>query len=138
MNWGYRIVVGMVIFMLFIAYLSYRMINTKVDLVADNYYESGQAYQDRIQKLNNTEKIINQIKFEFDKKTSTLSYDVTKLDSGTLSIYRPSDKKLDFNIPLSSASAQLDLSMIESGSWRVQANWYSQGLGYQYNMLIQK
>lgn len=57
MNWGYKLMIGFIAFVLFIGYLAYKSINTKYELVSKDYYKDELRYQEKIDGKANAAKI---------------------------------------------------------------------------------
>jgi nitrogen fixation protein FixH len=112
----------MVIFMLFISTLVYKMINSKVDLVAENYYESGVAYQEKIEKQRNADAIEKQISIYYLDSIQVLNIEIPQINEGKALIYRPSDKKFDFTVELKSKNA-IEFTTRQRGLWKVKLQW---------------
>lgn len=138
LNWGTSIVIA---FLAFIAFIMYFVItittNTEYDhdLVTEEYYKKELAFQDKLEKEQNT---INSGYTIQHKKTAEglqlifpdrLTYSKIK---GTVFLYRPSDKKLDFEIPFSLSGHHLlipDKHLLD-GRWNIAIEWTYQGNDY--------
>ncbi len=130
-NWGTAIVLVFIGFISFILYFVVRM-NTEQkfthDLVTEEYYKEELAFQKEINAEKNAKTLEGAIQIKktdsgllilFPKHTN--SEDI----SGTLSFYRPSNKKLDFEVPISLSNAQMlipDKNLIE-GRWNITIDW---------------
>ncbi|OWY20050.1 hypothetical protein B6N25_12640 [Sphingobacteriales bacterium TSM_CSS] len=128
-SWGWRIVFaysGFVAFMLFMVFLCMRQ---EVDLVADNYYEQELLYEQQIQKLKNARSLEQDVQFQFQtgSKQITVQYPKTAEPAkGTISFFRPSDKSLDFSMPVqpdTNGIQIIDASQIKNGLWRIKMEW---------------
>ena len=49
MNWGQKIILAYLTFIILLVVMAYQSFNTKVDLVAKDYYRQELAYQERIE-----------------------------------------------------------------------------------------
>ena len=65
-NWGTGIVIAMLLFMTFILQFVYRSFDSKNshDLVSKDYYKDELYYQQEIDKMNNANKLEQNITFE--------------------------------------------------------------------------
>jgi hypothetical protein len=122
MNWGHKLTIGMVSFMLFIAFMVFKMTQSKVDLVADNYYESGVSYQQKIQMTKNTLENPNNLMFNWSDSAQILSINISEIKEGSILLYRPSDRKKDFKTILLSQNL-IDFKTKDKGLWRVILQW---------------
>ncbi len=130
-NWGTAIVLVFIGFISFIMYFVVKMnTNEKYshDLVTEEYYKEELAFQKEIDAEENAKALKNNIEV---KKTEDGLLIVFPEDinytsiSGTISLYRPSNKKLDFEIPIALSSPELiikDENMIE-GRWNITIDW---------------
>lgn len=143
-NWGTGIVIA---FVLFIGFILFFVIKTSTDtnydydMVADDYYNDELQYQEQIDKLENTKtdkaglvftKIPEGIKIEFP---SNLNYnDIT----GTVSLYRPSNQVLDFEMPLSISKNSLLIpkKVLIGGRWDIHVEWNYKSKKYLSNYSI--
>jgi hypothetical protein len=75
-------------------YLVYLSVNTKIDLVADDYYAQEIAYEQVINKIENEKKLDKTV--IVSKTESSVSVNFPELNStGTINFFRPGDKDLD-------------------------------------------
>ncbi|MCP1996595.1 FixH family protein [Flavobacterium sp. HSC-61S13] len=138
-NWGTGIVIAIVLFMAFILqYVIKVQTNSAYDneLVTENYYQEeikvDGVYDREVNsnKVNQAVQLIQvadglQIVFsdEFDYK------DIT----GTIFLYRPSNQKLDFEIPISLSSSNLLIPNkdLVDGRWNITVDWEHKNKGYR-------
>ena len=137
-NWGTGIVLAFVAFITFILYFVIRM-NTdsraNINLVTEDYYQAELGFQNKIDaehRANNlAEKVIFQktgeglnIVFPAGKETQSLK--------GTVSFYRPSNKKIDFEMPLTLTDSQMIVpdKRLLAGRWDVTVFWTVNGEDY--------
>lgn len=105
-NWGTGLVIGMVLFMSFILYFVIQiMTNDKHDfeLVTEDYYSREMVYQDELDAESNSSALKKNIVGKRTEKGWLLSFpedmEASKI-TGTVSMYRPSNKKLDFDMAI--------------------------------------
>lgn len=139
-NWGTGLVIGMVCFIGFISFLVYLMTTDKNldhDLVMEHYYQKEMELQDDIYAQQNTANMSVPIT---GKKTEAgyllefpESYDPKKL-SGTVDLYRPSNKFLDFQIPIEmeTSSVLIPKDRLPEGRWNITINWTYEGKNYRF------
>lgn len=130
-NWGTSVVIAFASFMLFILYFVVKVqSNSKYDneLVVEEYYKHDANYQQELAKLQNGAdlkqkptftKTADGIEITFPK-----AFDINKI-SGNVSFYRSSNKKLDFEVPISISSATLLIpkKRLVGGLWDITINW---------------
>lgn len=131
LNWGTGIVIA---FVLFIGFILYFVIKTSTnskydyDLVAKEYYKDELEYQQKIDKFENTKKNNYQIKVEVVDEGIQLTFpdSITHKDiKGMVSLYRPSNQKLDREIPISLSNSSLLIPKIVlvDGRWDIHVEW---------------
>ncbi|WP_242920181.1 FixH family protein [Pontibacter liquoris] len=137
--WPYAIVAALLLFMGYIASFVYRAMRQDVDLVSTNYYEQELAYQDHMDTVGRTNAAGNvAIDYHAAGQTITLQLPESfagKNISGKINFFRPSDDKLDFELPLqldADRSQLLNTEKLQKGLWKVRLN-YSAGSENYYS-----
>jgi len=139
-NWGTGIVIGFVLFIGFIMFMVVSMMtdkNYEHDLVTKEYYKAELVYQEEIDAETNAQNLPENVSVRNSKQGITISFPKS-LDysaiKGNVSFYRPSNKKLDFNVPIVLSSSKLlipDNDLLE-GRWDIKVNWTYEGVHYLY------
>lgn len=130
-NWGTGIVLAFIAFISFILYFIIQMsVNKKFDhdLVTEDYYKKELEYQADIDKEKNSQLLKEKITW---KKTDTgllISFPKDleeKHISGKVFLYRPSNKQLDFETPVSISNHNLLIpdSRLLDGRWNIKIDW---------------
>ena len=143
-NWGTGIILAFIGFISFIMYFVITMNFDKKynhDLVTDDYYKVELAYQTDIDKQNNAKTLKKNITYtktddglriEFPQ-----NFDVKKI-TGKVFLYRPSNKHLDFETPISISESYLlvpDKRLLD-GRWNLTVDWQYNGTPYLYKASI--
>lgn len=134
-SWGTGIAATYTIFVLITLGLTYTMMTKNVDLVAANYYEKEIIYQQQINKINNTSKLREGMKFEFNGSTVNFCFPKIGDISGEITFYRPSDSKKDFKMPIRPDKDNkqiVDATKLIKGYWKIKIEWKANGIDY-YN-----
>ncbi|MDF4222695.1 MULTISPECIES: FixH family protein [Maribacter] len=130
-NWGTGIVIAIIAFISFIMFFVVKMTTShdaNHDLVTEEYYKAELGYQKEIDAERNAINASSQI--EIKKSPEGLlvifpdGYDDTNV-KGIVSLYRPSNKNLDFNLPISLSNSHLlipDNQLLE-GRWDIKVSW---------------
>ncbi len=139
-NWGTGLALGMVTFISFILYFVITMSTDKKyshDLVTEEYYAKEMTYQDEIDAETNTNNLVEKIKSKKVKEGWEIIFpnemSFSKIN-GKVFLYRPSNQKLDFEIPLELSSANLlipDKNLI-GGRWNIILEWTYEGKLFMY------
>ena len=125
MNWGKSIILSFVVFASFIGTMVYKMATTKVDLVNKDYYQKELNYQEQINKRHNSSNFNTQKIMTYSSENQTLRIGFpTHVSKGSITFFRPSDKRLDFTVPVPKSSIfDYSTEKLEKGKWKVQATW---------------
>jgi hypothetical protein len=137
-NWGKGIVIAIALFMCFILYFVVKVqSDTQYDneMVTEQYYKKEKLVQGNIESIQNanslTEKVaitktVNGVVVNFPKE-----FDYSKI-KGKVSLYRPSNQKLDFEIPISLSGFDLLIpkNNLVGGLWGISVAWEYEGKTY--------
>lgn len=139
-NWGTAIVIAFAGFIGFIMYFIVSMsTNSKYehDLVVEDYYQQELKFQNEINKEKNTKKLSKNITW---KKTEhgiivTFPSELNEKNiNGKVFLYRPSNKALDFEIPISLSNHSLLIpdNNLLGGRWNITIDWSYNNEAYLY------
>ncbi len=132
LNWGFGIVLAFIGFISFIMYFVITMSinnNYKHDLVASDYYKRELNFQKNIDATKNAKKLKENIKIERVKGGLKIIFPAqfeAKAIKGKVFLYRPSNKQLDFEMPIvisdSSYLLMPDKRLLD-GRWNIIVAW---------------
>jgi nitrogen fixation protein FixH len=134
-NWGTGIVLAFVAFIAFILYfviLASTDNSANHDLVTEEYYKEELAYQKEIDALTNAKDYASQFSFVKNKNGLAVTFPPKmnhKEIEGKVSLYRPSNKHLDFDFPISLSNKHLlipDKRLLD-GRWDIKIYFNYQG-----------
>lgn len=137
-NWGTAIVIAFVAFISFILFFVIRMNmdnRANHDLVTEDYYKAELEYQKEIDAEKNAIENSLQIAIKQSPEGLLLEFPEElnhKIIRGTISLYRPSDKHLDFDLPISQSDAHLLIpdERLLDGRWDIKVAWKYQNEDY--------
>ena len=143
-NWGTSIVIAFALFMSFILYFIIKVqADSKYDneLVVEEYYKHDAKFSAEMERIQNAEDLADKpvitnytegIKIVFPNSFNAQSI------KGKVSLYRPSNKKLDFEVPilLSDATLFIPNSDLVGGRWDINMEWQYQGKAYLTKKII--
>lgn len=144
MNWGVGVVMAFVGFIAFILFFVVRMsIDHRADhdLVTQEYYKAELGYQNEIDAETNAQKLKNRLKIEITSNGLLVTFPEgtePMNSSGLVSLYRPSNKHLDFDLPLSLSNSHLlipDKRLLD-GRWDIRITWEHQGKNFLHKESI--
>ena len=139
-NWGTGIVIVIAAFISFIMYFVITMsTNNKYsyDLVTDNYYQQELQYQKQIEAEKNAKNLIENVKLKHSEFGLTVNFPKDldyKMINGKVFLYRPSNKQLDFEIPISISKPYLLVpeKRLLDGRWNIIVSWTYEKKDYFY------
>ena len=137
-SWGTAIVIAIGLFMTFILYFVIKVqSNSKYDneLVVEEYYKHDAHFDDEMVKIQNAQDLTQKPIITNTSEGISIVFPETFIPQkikGKVSLYRPSNKKLDFEIPisLSSPSLLIPKSNLVGGRWDINMEWEYDGKSY--------
>ncbi|WP_029034092.1 FixH family protein [Salinimicrobium terrae] len=130
-SWGTSIVLAIISFIAFIMFFVVTMLTDEAyshDLVVEEYYKNELTFQEQLDKTRNATKLSENINLKKTSEGLAVTFP-EELDAkeitGKVFLYRPSNKRLDSEIPLSLSSHQLlvpDKSLL-GGRWHIIIDW---------------
>ncbi|RMG41629.1 MAG: hypothetical protein D6732_02180 [Methanobacteriota archaeon] len=133
--WPIGIALSLLLFVGFLISALFISRTVPTNLVSENYYQEGIAYQDQIDKVERSREMAKRLGWDFDNQTLTLTITFPHNSpvgpiEGTIKFYRPSDASLDISIPIAVDQVgrqRINLSSLTSGFWRVYIDWKQYG-----------
>lgn len=137
-NWGTGIVIAFALFMSFILYFVFEVqSNAKYDndLVVEEYYKHDSHFQEEMARVQNAHDLQHKPSISFGDAGVKVAFPATfESDkvSGNILLYRPSNKKFDFNtrIALTNSSLIIPKDKLVKGRWDVNMEWQYKGTKY--------
>ncbi|GAB3269635.1 FixH family protein [Larkinella harenae] len=126
MNWGKSIVLVFVVFAGFIGSLVFLMTRQRVDLVRDDYYQTEMAYQLQIERAARTARLGSSFDLTYDADHQQIAFAFPdSVQSGKVSLYRPSDRRQDTFVSLNPKQERQTISTakLAKGYWKIQFSW---------------
>lgn len=139
-SWGTAIVMAIASFISFIMFFVVTMSTDEAyshDLVVEEYYKTELTFQEQLDKTRNATLLSENIKLEKTSEGITISFpeelEFSKI-KGNVFLYRPSNKRLDFEIPLSLSSNQLLVpdGDLPGGRWNIIIDWAYENEAYYF------
>jgi hypothetical protein len=140
MNWGKSIILAFVLFAVFIGVLVFVCVRQDINLVSKDYYQEELAYQQQIDRLNNTRGL--EAKPVMNVRGNVLEIQFNQfgnMEQGELKLFRPSDVRFDklFTLQSSAETLQrLDVSALPRGMYRAKMKWSMKGKEYFFEDVI--
>ena len=143
-NWGTGIVLAFIGFMCFIMYFVVKVNTDKKydhDLVTEDYYKEELDFQNDINKETNAKNLSENISLTKTENGLLIAFPETftiNNISGKVFLYRPSNKQLDFETPISLSDHNLlipDKRLLD-GRWNIKVDWQYNGKSYLFKKEI--
>ena len=137
-NWGTGIVIAFGLFMTFILYFVVEVqSNSKYDndLVVEEYYKHDAQFGKEMERIQNAQDLPEKPKVELTSQGVQITFPEafvpTKI-KGKVSLYRPSNKKMDFEVPISISEPTLLVpkKSLVGGRWDINMEWQYEGKSY--------
>jgi len=139
-NWGTGIVIGMVAFISFIMFMVITMMTDKRydhEMVTESYYEKDLMYQNEIDAETNANNLSAKIYTIKTPEGWVLNFPEEMENAevnGSVQLYRPSNEKLDFQMPLKLNGTQMTIpsNQLVEGQWNITVKWEMNQTKYLY------
>lgn len=137
-NWGTGIVIAFALFMSFILYFVFEVqSNSKYDndLVVEEYYKHDSHFQDEMARIQNAHDLQQKPSIVYNEEGVKVAFPANfegdKI-KGNILLYRPSNKKFDFNtqIALTNSALLIPKDKLVKGRWDVNMEWQYNGRKY--------
>jgi hypothetical protein len=137
-NWGTGVVIAFAVFMTFILYFVFSVqSNSKYDneLVIEEYYKHDAKFGDEMVRIQNAHDLVQKPVMKNDSDGITIVFPavfVAKNIKGKIVFYRPSNKKFDFDVPISLSGSSLNVpkKRLLGGRWEINMEWQYEGKQY--------
>ena len=143
-NWGTGLAIWLVLFIGFILYFVIRISTEKkydYDLVTEEYYKKELVFQKEMDDEENSNSLKSNIVGEKTAEGWLLTFpgniDFSRIE-GTVFLYRPSNKQMDFQLPLNLSNSDLLIpdKLLVPGRWNTIVRWSYEGEDYLYKKEI--
>ncbi|MDF2449959.1 MAG: FixH family protein [Bacteroidota bacterium] len=141
MNFGNKIVILYVSFVSLIVTLVTLCYKQDVELVTKDYYAQELQFQKKIDAMENAKNTNETITHQVNKNGIVLTIDSSLLTSdfkGTVTLFRPSDSKMDVSYPLAFTELEqvIETGNLVRGVYKLQLSWVSSSKSYYKEEVI--
>jgi len=112
-------------------------VRQREDLVSADYYEREVRYQSQLDSMNRSHAVATKTVVTFEPTGPTIIITLPEAQTpgvtGSIHLYRPSDARLDRELPLTLAAdgtQRLDAKNMAEGLWKVRVKWNANGQDY--------
>ena len=137
-NWGTGIVIAFALFMTFILYFVFTVQSDSKydnDLVVEEYYKHDAHFGDEMVRVQNAHDLAQKPTITVTAEGILVSFPevfAPEKIKGNMSLFRPSNKKLDFEVPISLSGATLLIpkKSLVDGRWDINMEWQYEGKSF--------
>ena len=129
LNWGTRIAVLYIGFVLLIVLMMTLSMRQKVELVSNDYYDKELVFQNKIDEMNNANALLEKITHSITDNSFLIQYPSQfkghKVE-GTVLFFRPSDASKDFTKVIQmgeNMQQNIELNSFSKGMYKMQISW---------------
>ncbi|MBK8660696.1 MAG: FixH family protein [Ignavibacteriales bacterium] len=137
-NWGHGIAIFLVIFILLNVAVVLYTFSQDVELVTDNYYEKELKYEDQLIRERRGMDLPDSLQFDLDGLNLVINYPPSLLKksiAGNIHLYRPDQKKFDYNIKIeynSDGQQVINMTGKAPGKWKISITLNDGSLDYLF------
>ncbi len=136
-NWGAKIALLYIAFVLFILTLVIASTTKDFQLVTKDYYQQELVYNDRINEMKQAAKLTHPLEINYQANNEELSIKFPEMASpeqGNIWLYRPSNAKHDQVYPIDLNSTDrtqvIQTQQLAQGLWRIKVQWQANQQSY--------
>ena len=142
--WPYGLIITFAVFISWLAVFVAIAVSGRMDLERADYYEQTIRYQDQIDRAARGAGVRNELAVAYEPATGSVQLQIPaeharRKAAGTVTFYRPSDARLDRDIPLAPDVAgrqSLDVAGWPAGRWKLRVTWQVDGQDYYFDDTI--
>lgn len=144
-NWGTGIFIFLVVFLAACGVFIYFAMNQQVNLVHKDYYEKGVDYSAQMEVNARSKQFAHSFETKSTDNFFIVEVDealVTKMDSGRINMFRPSDKTKDISTSFKTGDKALsqafkfDKSALITGRYILKFTWFMEGVKYEVDQPV--
>lgn len=140
MSIGKWITFAFILFAGFIATLVVVCMRQDISLVSKDYYKEELAYQQQIERLNNTANLSAKPVVSITNQSLHISLDnAPGIEQGEIKLFCPSNASMDRTFTLTKDKGidqNFDLTGLQAGMYRVKFSWSMQGKDFYHEEII--
>jgi hypothetical protein len=141
MNWGKSIVLAFVLFAAFIGVLVTVCMRQDISLVSKNYYQEELDFQAQIDRIKNTEALIDRPEIQVgDERSLKITFaGFSQLEKGRINLYYPGDATQDktFSLHQTSTPDQVfSIANLKKGKYIARMTWTMHDKEFYYETTL--
>ncbi len=141
MNWGTKILIVYITFVLGILFMVYKSSTQTTDLVTTDYYAKELKYQDKIDEIKRVSKLAAPVECGISDNALTIQFPkdfAGRQLAGEAVLYCPSDEKKDMkkNFTLKDEPLQMQIPAGNKGLYELHLSWKDGAVTYYFEKKI--
>ena len=141
MNWGTKIFIVYVVFILGILFMVFKSSTQKTDLVTTDYYTKELKYQEKIDEMNRVTALSAAVDYTIKDNLLTIRFPkdfAGRVLTGEAVLYCPSDENKDIKkiFSIRDESLQMTIPPAGSGLYELHLSWQDGGVTYYFEKKI--
>ena len=141
MNWGYKILIVYLIFVMGMLFLVYKSSTQKMDLVTTDYYGKELKFQEQIDETKRADALSESVRYEIKSNQLLIKFPKDfsgKKIIGTVELYCPSDENKDVkqNISLQDTLLMMTITSANKGLHELHIWWSVDSVKYYFEKKI--
>ena len=141
MNWGRKILIVYIVFVLGIVFMVYKASTQNTDLVTTDYYAKELKYQEKIEEVKRVSALSAPVEYSIEDNAFTIQFPkdfAGRQLTGEAVLYCPSDEKKDLrkNFALKDAPLQINIPAGSKGLYELHLSWQDGGVTYYFEKKI--
>ena len=140
-NWGTGILIFLILFVLGAVGFVIFTLQFDANLVHKDYYEKGVDYSEQMKVNQRSVQFKNAFQIQLQENYLIVEIDESlssKIDSGSVLLFRPSDRNRDIQLQVESKASRVSFPKQDliHGRYILKFYWYSEGLKYEVDRPI--
>jgi nitrogen fixation protein FixH len=141
MNWGKKILIVYIVFVMGIAFMVYKSSTQNADLVTTDYYAKELKYQEKIDEIKRVSALSAPLEYAIKGNAITVQFPKDfsgKQITGEAILYCPSDEKKDLkkNFILKDEALKIQIPEGSKGLYELHVSWQEAGVTYYFEKKI--
>ena len=141
MNWGTKILIVYIVFVLGIVFMVYKSSTQNTDLVTTDYYAKELKYQDKIDEGKRVSALSAPVEYSVLNNALTIRFPkdfAGRQLAGEAVLYCPSDEKKDLKkkFILKDEPLQIEIPAANKGLFELHLSWQDGGVTYYFEKKI--
>lgn len=129
MNWGNKIVIVFVSFVILIITMVVISMKQDIYMVEEDYYKEEIAYEGKMNEIRNGQEWPGRVFVKQEGSVLALGFEGAEKVEGNVHFFRASNANLDFLIPIAE-EVNIPVEKFKVGSWKVSFRWEAEGKKY--------